>query len=520
MKRGSISLALCLALLMCLLLPASAAGTTDFLRGGYEIADRDLLLYGKPVPSGGTLTVSADAQTLDAFLTTVGEIRSPVTIYCLVDASTALSKEQQQQQEDILLNISSRMGDNDNMVIATFDEKMVEGWLTSDTDVINTTAKTIGRRIWTKNLYEAVTQAVASLETNTQFHKDKLLLILSDGNDCGRSDVTLEKAAAAIEKTTIPVYSIAITGTYMNTDAAANAKHLRSLSEASMGGMCIIPAEEKISAANAAEMVWQNIQAGSLILVNLESIQDTNRDITLRVRYETEKERLEDTVTIYAVDLPKKSTLPETVPMPGTQEPDEGPQEDQPQNVSVPVWVWIAAGLLLVAAAVGIIALLGKKKASAVPPAEQAEPSQEVAADDFRRENTTQPIQPLDFTDPAEEMTQPVTSLPGSCRLDFVALMHPDVHFSFELPPHSPATFGRDSRSRFVLNENDAKLSGVHFEAEWDEKKLYLRDKNSTNGTKLNGGLCKPGSWLQMESGSILGVGGYEYRVSVSTIEN
>lgn len=512
-------MALCLALLICLLLPVSAASTTDFLYGSYEITDWNLLLYGKPVPSGGTLTVSADAQTLDAFLTTVGEVGSPVTIYCLVDASTALSKEQQQQQEDILLNISSRMGDNDNMVIATFDEKMVEGGLTGDTDVINTTAKTIGRRIWTKNLYEAVTQAVASLETNTQFHKDKLLLILSDGNDCGRSDVTMEKAVATIEKTTIPVYSIAITGTYMNADAAANAKHLRDLSEASMGGMCVIPAEEEISAANAAEKVWQNIQAGSLVLVNLESVQDTGRDFTLRVRYETGKERFENTVTIYAVDLPEKGMSPETISTLETQEPEEEPQGTQMQKASLPVWVWIAAGSVLVMA-VGLIVLLRKKKTTVISPEDQTETSGEIAADDFGRENTTQPIQPLDFTDPAEEMTQPVTSLPGSCRLDFVALMHPDVHFSFELPPHSPVTFGRDGRSRFVLNENDAKLSGVHFEAEWDEKKLYLRDKNSTNGTKLNGGLCKPGSWLQVESGSILGVGGYEYRVSVSPIEN
>ena len=69
-----------------------------------------------------------------------------------------------------------------------------------------------------------------------------------------------------------------------------------------------------------------------------------------------------------------------------------------------------------------------------------------------------------------------------------------------------------------MLNGSDAKLSGVHFEAEWDEKNLYVRDKGSTNGTKLNGGLCKPESWVRVEDGSVLSAGGYEYRVSVSGI--
>lgn len=518
MRRRWISMALCLALLACLLLPVGAAAGTSFLRGSYEIEDWDLLLYGKPLPSDGTLTVSADAQTLDALLTTVGEVGSPVTIYCLVDASTSMKEEQQKQQQDILANIGSRMGENDNMVIATFDEKLVEGGITNDAEVINTTAKTIGRRIWTKNLYQAVVQAISSLETGTQFNKDKLLLILSDGNDCGKTDVTEEKAIAAIQKTTIPVYSIAITGNYMNADKTANAKHLRNLSEASMGGMCVVPAEKKISAANAAEQVWQNVQAGSLIRVNLESVQDPSRDFTLRVRYETAAEQVEDTVTIYAADLPERIEIPETEPSLPVQETEVPPQE-----AAVPVWVWIAAGTALAVILLIVILVAAKKKKAppvddVTPPVITDEPFQEIIQDNQGAGGNTTPINNGGGWNPSMVgSTQPIKPVNG-CKLEFVALMHPDVRFAFELPPHDPKTFGRDKRSQFVLNGSDAKLSGVHFEAEWDEKNLYVRDKGSTNGTKLNGGLCKPESWVRVEDGSVLSAGGYEYRVSVSGI--
>lgn len=116
------------------------------------------------------------------------------------------------------------------------------------------------------------------------------------------------------------------------------------------------------------------------------------------------------------------------------------------------------------------------------------------------------------------DKTQVVDPIIGGCKLEFVALMHPEVHFSFELAPHKPVTFGRDSRANQILNGKDAKLSGIHFEAEWDEKRLYLRDKNSTNGTRLNGGLCKPESWIPVENGSVLTAGGYDYRMSISPI--
>ena len=520
MRRKVISFVLSLALLASLALTAGAAEAGKFLRGSYEVAEEQLLLFGKPLPAGGTLTVSSDSVTLDAAMATVGEVETPVTVYCLVDATTSLNEAQQKQQQDVLANIASRLGEDDNMVIATFDEKVVEGSLTGDSQVINTTAQTIGRSIWTKNLYQAVVQAIDALQTGTQYHTDRLLLILSDGNDCGKTDVTEEKAIAAIEKTNLPVYCVALTGNYMNSELANNVKHLKRLAEASMGGRCYVPAEEQISAANAADKIWQNVQAGSLIWVGLKSLPNLDRDFVLRVQYETDTGKLEDTVSIYAADLPQRLPAETLEPI------SEGPAQPDAQPDAMPLWGWIAIGAGAVILLVVILLAATKKKKSR--PVDT-----DIPADTGGSTVEPDPITDTPIIDDVgsttsvgswewntgNTTTQPATAPVNGCKLEFVALMHPDVHFEYRLPAHAPTTFGRDSRADLILNGSDAKLSGIHFEAEWDEKHLYLRDKGSTNGTRINGGACKPESWIQIEDGSLLSVGSYEYRVSVAPIQ-
>lgn len=518
MKRKGISFLLCLAVLAGLVLSVAAAGVGTFLRGTYEVEEEQLLLYARPLPSGGTLTVTSDSFVLDGAVTTVSELKTPVTVYCLVDATVSLNEDQQKQQQDVLANIASRLGEDDNMVIATFDEQLVENGLTGDAQVLNTTAQTVGRRIWTKNLYQAVVQAMNALETRKEYHADRILLILSDGNDCGKTDVTEEKAISAIEKSNLPVYCVALTGNYMNSDLTNNVRHLRHLAEASMGGQCYVPAEEKISAANAADKIWQNVQAGSLILVGLQNIADLHSDFVLRVQYETATDKLEDTISIYASDLPQRTPIGTQGPAIETEEPPETP------GFAMPLWGWIGIGVGVVVLAAIIIAVAVKKKkpvshdsgtpgknmedVSNTTPVEDVLPTGEVGGVattgswEWNTGNTTRPVEPL-----------------NGCKLEFVALMHPDVHFEFQLPAHEPTTFGRNSRADLILNGSDAKLSSVHFEMEWDEKRLYLRDKGSTNGTRLNGGVCKPESWIEVENSSLLTAGGYEYRVIITPIQ-
>lgn len=141
---------LCLSLLLlCPAVTCQAAELNAFLTA-HEIVTGEtgshLLVYGSKLPENGTLTVSIDKQTLpDAWLSTVRQEELPVTVYCLVDISSHLSSQQFQEQKDILNIISSRMGEQDTMVISTVGSKLIEGALLDTLEARKTAISTLKR---------------------------------------------------------------------------------------------------------------------------------------------------------------------------------------------------------------------------------------------------------------------------------------------------------------------------------------------------------------------------------------
>ena len=118
-------------MVLCLLLifpgtEAYAAGNTSFLNF-YEVTEDMLYLYGRELPLGGSATVSVDSQVIsDVKCTSVAAEKLPVTVYCLVDITNDMTDAQVQQQKDILNTVSSRMGTDDKMILATVGDDFSE----------------------------------------------------------------------------------------------------------------------------------------------------------------------------------------------------------------------------------------------------------------------------------------------------------------------------------------------------------------------------------------------------------
>ena len=92
--------------------------------------------------------------------------------------------------------------------------------------------------------------------------------------------------------------------------------------------------------------------------------------------------------------------------------------------------------------------------------------------------------------------------------------MHPEVSADFYLTPNMETTFGRTGNADIILNGNDKKLSSCHGSFLWDGKMLLVQDRNSTNGTAVNGEVCPKNVWLRLEDGAVLTAGKYEYRIT------
>lgn len=134
----------------------------------------------------------------------------------------------------------------------------------------------------------------------------------------------------------------------------------------------------------------------------------------------------------------------------------------------------------------------------------KAEPSPAPEKKSKRRSEPVQPVQPTD-----EAFIIP------SCTVLLTPEGDPDNTVEVSIPVNGSRTFGRNQKAAVVLNAADNALSGLHFELQWDGRVLYLADRNSTNGTALNGSPQRPGHWARVESGAVIQAGSGRYRVAI-----
>lgn len=496
--RKLISVLLVLVLSTTLLLPAQAA-TGNVLYQNYDVDSNALTCYGIPLPAGGELTVSYGSEKLaGATLSTIAQAQVPVTIYFLVDTATSLSAEVVQQQLDVLTLISSYMGQEDTMFLATIDDTFTEGPLLTDADARQAAISTISRQdSWRTNLCVGIDAAIDSLSASTVCQTNRYLVVLTDGHDHGIDTVDVEALRSKIAAAHIPVFSL-----LLGSGNAAGTKELDALnkfSQASLSGAVYHLAKDKLTPAEMADDLWQTIQSTSVIRFSPRSL-NTQADAQFLIRYDQEGTRYEDTILVRAVDLSAIST-------PSTTQPTEVPQEEVEEKASIdPLILAVAAGLVLLIALVTVFLLRRSKKA-----APQALDATVPVSDP----PVTEPI-PYDLdsnglsVEPCGE-TKPVV---GGIQVSLVALLHPEVACTFPLPEGVETSIGRDERSVIVLNGTDRKLSGVHGAFVWDGAHLLVRDMHSTNGTFLNGTPCAGEAWYLVENGATLQAGGYDYRVT------
>lgn len=500
----------CVCLFLFLLCPAvsaQAAELNSFLTFHEIVTEEhqnDLLVYGTVLPENGSLTVSIDSQQIsDPVLTTVRQEKLPTTVYCLVDISTHMSKEQIEQQTDILDIISSRMGEGDSMVITTVGSKVVEGAVLDTMDARTAAIDTLKRDGVRADMYSAIVEAMGSLEKKTSYRTNRCLLILSDGI-LADGGTTQQRAIDVVSATSIPVYAIGITGNSTSAYSLTNADNMLKMAEVSRGGIGLVPAEEKISAAAAAQQVWETIQDGSVIKIDLAFVTSNSNNATVRAA------------------IPAAPT--------GVTDPTEVIEEPETQTS---VMDWIRGNLILViCCAVALVAVIVVIVVVAVNNSRKKQ-EQWLRDRDLPTINNNPVIDnnPVmasipstgDFdiptTTPVPDeswvATKPVTPS-GGVTVQMTVASHQDVSTSFTLAPHTPQVLGRDNRADIILNAEDYQLSGKHCTVEWDGSYLYIQDMGSTNGTVLNGTNLKPDAWSRVKNGAVLHMGSFDYQVALN----
>ena len=346
--------------------------------------------------------------------------------------------------------------------------------------------------------------------TNTSYHTNRFLLILSDGHSDGKDGVKTDAIQEKISAARIPVYTL-ILGTPSTNRTQGELTTLKQFSEASIGGSFVNLSADNVSAVNAADSFWDNVQNSSVISVSAASLP-ADKDAELLIRYETGNTRYEDTILIRAVDLARAvpPTEPSTEDTGETTEP--GPEEPGGDGEIPWLLVGIAAAVFVAVVAVAAIVLLRRKK----PVPQQDENTDSTETDVTPTNNDW--ISDIEHFPGSEALdpdnlgpTMPVT---GDCHVFMVAIMHPDVTRDFWLTEGAEQTIGRDSSAAIVLNSNDKNLSRIHAFILWDGTHLLVQDKHSTCGTYVNGVRCAEDAWYLVENSATIRAGAYDYRIT------
>lgn len=515
--RRTISIALCLILLVTLAVSASAAATRAFLLQEYDVSSGEVLCYGKQLPAGGTLEISAGSQLVkNAVFSTLEKEQIPVTVYCLVDSATSLPDSAAQQREDFLLNISSLMGAEDSMVLATIDSVLTESKSLTSKDVRDVAIKTISGQNWATNLYDGISQAVKTLHTNPSYNTNRCLIIISDGHDDGKSSATPDTILKQIQEAGIPVYSVILRGSITEKELDQQEEFTKE----SLGGYLSYPSDEGISASAAAQQVWSSIKGSTVIRIDTDELPNNGTDQELLIRYTSADTLYEDTILIRAVDLPIPETQPSTevTETEATDETGEATtgdeEEDEEEGLPVKLLVIGGVAVLLLAGGVAAFFILRKKPQQVFEVPTSAIPQELLEMDtpvDISFSNEADTFQQTTPVATDSMVTMPVD---GRCHVSAVAIMHPEIQVDFYLTRNMETTFGRTEKADVVLNETDKKLSGCHGAFFWNGEMLLVQDRKSTNGTAVNGEVCPKDVWLRLENGAILTAGRYEYRIT------
>lgn len=522
--RKIIAIVLSLILLVSLSVSAAAAATRAFLFQEYEVTAGAVLCYGKQLPADGALEVSANSKIVnDVSISTLAQEKIPLTVYCLVDSATSQSEKMVQCRQDVLLNISSQMAEEDTMVIATIDSVLTESKPLDTKAARDTAIKTISGSTWSTNLYDGISEALKTLHTNTAYNKNRCLVIISDGHDDGKSLADGDRILEQVKETGISVYTVLLGSKVTEKDLNLQ----KQIAEDSMGGFLMFPEQDKISGAAVGQRIWESAKNAAVIRVGLEQLQDGS-DQQLLIRYDAADTLYEDTILVRAVDLPAPPPAPSTEAPETTEDPTETTGgEDPGEEKELPLELLLVCGIgvILLGVGVAVFIILRKKSRSNTPEINidvnnnwNADMSSDngsytfsedigfVTDDAYSADSAAPAMDPVSQID----MTTPVEN---RCHVFAVAIMHPDIAVDFYLTPNMETTFGRTDKAEIVLNPTDKKLSGCHGSFFWNGKMLLVQDRQSTNGTAVNGELCPKDVWLKVEDGAALRAGNFEYRI-------
>lgn len=569
MMKKIFAMALCALLLLSLTVSAAAeAGNVVF--DCWAVDGSNVCCFAAPGEGADVSVTAAGAPVAQTSMTTVGEANLPVTYICMIDQSTAYSTFQKELQQEGVKALREKLRPQDKLVVVGMNAKTNFGSILTQSQQWDAAIdETLVHTSPTTNLYHDLITMAGTVSNSEEYSGLRCVVMFTDGiNDLALSD-TLDQAKEALNAFRFSLHTFVATDPNAGGYALQNASRMEELSGLTPGGICVVPNRDNTTPADSVDKIVAQVLSTPVVRIDAAQLDRGAETVELTVSMGGKS----GTVSIPTAQLPDlppvtepETTVPETVSVwpdasaatEPTQaqwaiatEPSAAPQT---RESGTALYFLIGGGIAAIVAAVMAVVLLSRRRREeeeeAFAPDEDLEFMDNEDAQDAV--NSDLDLDSIDlsglelksdfatlyeedsdnnafFNIPKAAPAPAPTSAPkitfdpapfaapipeSGCTVRLVPEDHPDGVVEFFLQTNHGMTVGRTKRADVVLNELDTSLSGVHMEFQWDSRALHMRDRNSTNGTRINGVPVKPDVWVRLEDGMFIEAGSTRYQVS------
>lgn len=520
--------------IVCLLMTNSmvlkAEEEKAFNQENYEAVEGEIILYANKT---GDNELSADniEVKLDNNILPIKDISNfstdvdPITYYCLVDVSGSLDTARMENIKAMINQIVANMKDTDNMVVATIaDDHIVSDYL-ANKDELTALVNQIAVTRQDTNLYFAISEALKSLEQNVNVNTKRCLLIFSDGADEQDTGITKDEVTNKIEASDIPVFTVAMISQKKTAAQLEAAKVLGSFARTSIGGVHYAPLLEDYEYEAVVDMIKAEINSSYKICCEIKDIELKENACVLQTTWkladgtdfidqkEIPTDRIRDYVVITPPPVVEEPVVEETIVEEPVVEPstEEIEEVEEKGGISLTVLIAIIVVIIIVIVVIVIIVISNKKKKE-----EQARLQQEMMARaeaerlQAERERAERERQlALEKARAAAPPPPPAPKLPDiTLKLIKLGTKKDEI---INLPITNECKFGRSQEKCDYAIPEDKSLSSLHCTFIYRNKKVYIRDEKSTNGSFINGIPLQGEHEIQKDD--VIYIGSYKYRV-------
>ena len=412
-----------------------------------------------------------------------------ISTVLLVDISKSLSPARFSRLREALMNWVDSMAPVDRSALVVFGkETRILSDFTDDREHLKNIIAELGPSDMETELFNGIIQAISlASQRNALIPGRRIILLLSDGVNDAPGSATQEEALASISSSGLPVFALGYVPTGGSAGEMEKSLGVMGMLARSSGGE--LYREDKGNFSEIYASIHKRLLDSQVLWLDSSNISRDGKFQRFSLVFSRDEKSFNAGKDIRLIPLAERTLTsgpdPDTVlEGPAIASPDgvgfvDASSEEEGKSFGV-----FAAIAILTAVFGGFILHFAKKKR--------------------KKDEVKTPDLFVNVGSIETDKLQSHNSISEPGELEFRAVGKKAMPFKIRII--DKVTVGRNEDCELVIRD-DSSVSAFHCEISFGEGVFQIKDLGSTNGTRLNGTLLKPGSPARIDKGDVVTIG-------------